>query len=49
MEDLLIQLVKHEPCIYDKTNKNYKDRAGVVKNIWVSVFEILGVSLKSKW
>ena len=37
MKYLLIQLVKHEPCIYDKTNRNYKDRAGVVKNIWEMV------------
>ena len=34
MEELLIELVKHEPCIYDKRNRNFKDGVGVVKNVW---------------
>ena len=34
MEELVIELVKHEPCIYDKRNRNYEDRAGAVKSVW---------------
>lgn len=39
MEEYLINLVRSEPAIYDKSNRNYKDRNGVVANIWKKIAE----------
>lgn len=43
MEELLIELVRKYPAIYDKSHKDYKDRSGVVQNIW----EAIEVQLKA--
>lgn len=39
MEELLISLVRENPPIYDKANKEYKKRGagGTVSNIWASI------------
>lgn len=41
MEELLISLVRNEPAIYDKRHKHYKDRCGVVSNIWKHIADQL--------
>ena len=37
MEELLINPVRENPPLYDKTDMSYKDCGGVVHNIWLTV------------
>lgn len=40
-EENLILLVHNHPAIYDTSHKDYKDRRGVVSNIWQSIYSDL--------
>ena len=39
MEDLFIELVRENPLIQNKQHISYKDRMGVVGNIWTMITE----------
>ena len=39
--ELFIELVRAQGAIYDKSHKNYKDRSGVVANLWTEIARTL--------
>ena len=43
VEEQLILQVKQYPAIYDKNDKDYKDRGGVVANIWTNIYNNMKV------
>ena len=38
-DEVLIELVKEHPCLYDPKNKDYKDSRGVKANVWKLITE----------
>ena len=39
--ELLIELVRSRPCLYDKKDPNYKDSRGVRANNWADIAKLM--------
>lgn len=40
-DEMLISLVKENPCLFDMRNPNFKDNRGVKANVWKRILEVM--------
>ena len=38
-QEVLIELIRERPCLYDKSHRDYHDSKGVKQNLWLEVVQ----------